>query len=58
MFRALHASDLPQTNVFTVIVGGHGSDTYAQWYLTEPVDVIGNVFMLQQADRSGGVEGT
>ncbi|KAK3173260.1 hypothetical protein OEA41_006589 [Lepraria neglecta] len=57
MFRALHASDMPQTNVFTVIVGGHGSDTYAQWCLTEPVDVIGNVFMLQQADRSGGVEG-
>ena len=57
MFRALQGSDIPLSNLFTVVVGAHGRETYAEWYLEEPTDVIANIFMLNQADRTGDIEG-
>jgi hypothetical protein len=58
MFQALDDSDVSRSNVFTIIVGSHGSDTHARWYLPDPEMVIRNIFMLNRADRSGDIEGT
>ena len=53
----LHHSDLPSGTVFTVVVGSTGPDTYACWYIDEPVDLIGNIIMLIECDRTGNTTG-
>ena len=38
-------------------MGRTGSNTYAPWYLDEPVDLIGNIMMLNKCDRTGDLNG-
>lgn len=58
MFKALfYHFNVPSRHLFTVIMGRTGSDTYAWWYLDEPVDLIGNIMMLIKCDRTGDMTG-
>ena len=58
MFRDLFLdSNVPWRHIFTVIVGRFGKDTYARWYLHEPVDLIGNIMMLNKCDHTTDATG-
>ena len=46
MFRALHASHLPEHTVFTATVGASTRETAAWWHLLEPRDVISVLALL------------
>ena len=46
MFRALRASTLPLSNVFSVTVGASSKQTLASWHLLEPADVISSIALL------------
>ncbi|MCJ1471546.1 threalose-6-phosphate phosphatase [Lambiella insularis] len=53
MFRALRATNLPQSHVFSVTVGASSKQTLASWHLLEPADVIATVALL-----NGNVSGS
>ena len=58
MFKSLfYHFNVPSRHLFTVILGRTGYDTYAWWYLDEPVDLIGNIMMLIKCDRTGDLSG-
>lgn len=46
MFRALRASSLPKSDVFSCTVGPSSKQTCASWHLLEPSDVLSTVSML------------
>ncbi|KAI9746004.1 MAG: threalose-6-phosphate phosphatase [Claussenomyces sp. TS43310] len=52
MFRALHASNLPDDHIFTVTVGASSKMTLAHWHLLEPSDVISTIGLLTGQETS------
>ena len=50
-------SGVPWDHIFTVIIGRFGKDTYARWYLHEPIDLIGNIMMLTKCDDTADMTG-
>ena len=52
MFRALHATQLPKENVFTVTIGASSKMTLASWHLLEPADVISTLGLLNKSFAS------
>ncbi len=50
MFRALHASDLPSSTVFTVIVGAQDKVSDAYYYLSDPALVWETIAMFNKCD--------
>ena len=61
MFRALRASGLPNSTVYTVSIGEDSKLTDANWTLADPTEVIATIMMLNKSDErheedSGGQE--
>ena len=58
MFKDLLTdSGVPWRHIFTVVIRRFGNDTYARWYLPEPVDLIGNIMMLNNYDHTADTTG-
>lgn len=57
MFRAIRASDLPGRGVYTVTIGDGVKSTDADWYLSDPTEVLATIMMLNNSDLVGDVTG-
>ena len=55
MFRSLRRSDLPMTNMFSIIVGHTARTTMASWRIAEPSDVINLLGSLNQVAATATV---
>lgn len=50
MFRALQQSGLPKDTVYTVTVNEIQKHTDAEWFLSDPREVIATIMMMNQSD--------
>lgn len=51
MFRALLVSGLPKDTLYTVTISAIPKQTFADWILAEPIDVIATIMMMNESDR-------
>ena len=58
MFRALRATKLPVSHVFSVTVGASSKQTLASWHLLEPADVIASIALLNGTTTTGDLGAT